>query len=412
MTPGHLSDYFDGYAVKRLSAVETDRGRSNQHEFNGETGLRQLLGDPDGKQYFRAKLRYLSETEDTDLADEVTLTWYDARERARVERGVERWEARLYYKANEVMNRAEAGDLLVVAKLRRSHELLVLVAQQSSTIEAQLQWLFGHARDAGNAFSVRQEFEEDRRVGFSIGEILETIGIVQPPTAPNFPDGLLTRFTNGFPTTREFSDYARSTLPDVYSVDDPDAALTSWMDREELLFRTFERHLLVSDLADLQSRGEIDPDAFMSLALSYQNRRKSRGGKALENHLEQVFIDHGITYSREQVTEGKHKPDFVLPSIDDYRNEFFDSSRLTAVASKTTCKDRWRQILNEAARIPDKHLVTLEPAISESQTDEMIENRVRLVLPASLHDSYSPSQQKWIMSISDLLQLLQRRQTR
>lgn len=410
MTPGHLSDYFDGYAVKRLSAVETDRGRSNQHEFNGETGLRQLLGDPDGKQYFRAKLRYLSGAEDTDLADEVTLTWYDARELARVERGVERWEARLYYKANDVMNRAEAGDLLVIAKLRRSDELLVLVAQQSSTIEAQLQWLFGHARDAGNAFSVRQEFEEDRRVGFSIGEILETIGIVQPPTAPNFLDELLTRFSNGFPTTRVFSDYARSTLPDVYSVDNPDAALTSWTDREELLFRTLEKHLLVSDIADLLSRGEIDPDAFMSLSLSYQNRRKSRAGKALENHLEQVFIDHGITYSREQVTEGKHKPDFVLPSIDDYRNEFFDSSRLTAVASKTTCKDRWRQILNEAARIPEKHLVTLEPAISESQTDEMIENRVRLVLPASLHDSYSPSQQKWIMSISDLLHLLQRRQ--
>ena len=32
-------------AIKRLSAVETQRTRSNQHELNGNAALRALLGD-------------------------------------------------------------------------------------------------------------------------------------------------------------------------------------------------------------------------------------------------------------------------------------------------------------------------------------------------------------------------------
>ena len=37
---------------------------------------------------------------------------------------------------------------------------------------------------------------------------------------------------------------------------------------------------------------------------------------------------------------------------------------------KSTCKDRWRQVLSEADRIPNKHLFTLEAAISENQTSK------------------------------------------
>ena len=43
----------------------------------------------------------------------------------------------------------------------------------------------------------------------------------------------------------------------------------------------------------------------------------------------------------------------------------FDSNKLTMLASKTTCKDRWRQILNEADRIKIKHLFTLQQGISK-----------------------------------------------
>lgn len=80
------------------------------------------------------------------------------------------------------------------------------------------------------------------------------------------------------------------------------------------------------------------------------------------------------------------------------------------LASKSTCKDRWRQILNEAARIPHKHLLTLEPSISENQTDEMRAERVQLVLPRGLHATYSTTQQLWLMDLAAFIELVQQRQ--
>ncbi len=89
----------------------------------------------------------------------------------------------------------------------------------------------------------------------------------------------------------------------------------------------------------------------------------------------------------------------------------FPEAHLTMLGVKTTCKDRWRQILNEASRIPNKHLLTMEPSISENQTNEMIEERVQLVLPQSLHSTFTPNQQNWLMGISDFLELAVDRQS-
>jgi len=48
----------------------------------------------------------------------------------------------------------------------------------------------------------------------------------------------------------------------------------------------------------------------------------------------------------------------------------------------TTCKDRWRQVINEADRIPEKHLFTLQPTISKNQLREMTDEKVHLVVPS------------------------------
>lgn len=148
----------------------------------------------------------------------------------------------------------------------------------------------------------------------------------------------------------------------------------------------------------------------MALALSFQQRRKSRAGSALENHLEQVFAEHAITYTRTGVTENNLKPDFIFPGIDAYRDPDFPRTRLTMLASKTTCKDRWRQILNEAARIPLKHLITLEPGISQNQTAEMQVQNVQLVVPRGLHQTYEDDQRRWIWGVTDFIRLVADRQ--
>ena len=56
MRYGSLSDHFTGIVAKRLSAVEADTARSNQHEFNGTNELRQLLG---GERLERSASRFI-----------------------------------------------------------------------------------------------------------------------------------------------------------------------------------------------------------------------------------------------------------------------------------------------------------------------------------------------------------------
>jgi hypothetical protein len=75
------------------------------------------------------------------------------------------------------------------------------------------------------------------------------------------------------------------------------------------------------------------------------------------------------------------------------------------LGAKTTCKDRWRQVLAEADRINPKHLLTLEAGISPVQTDEMQRSGLALVVPTPIHDSYQQSQLKAISSFADFLEL-------
>ncbi|WP_455028998.1 hypothetical protein [Neisseria sp.] len=70
MKRGYLSDYFEGVAVKRLSAVEADVIRSNQHEFNGVEGLKNILGEPSSKMRFTAKFLYLTDQDDEPIAED------------------------------------------------------------------------------------------------------------------------------------------------------------------------------------------------------------------------------------------------------------------------------------------------------------------------------------------------------
>lgn len=410
MKRGYLSQYFEGVALKRLSPVEADVIRSNQHEFNGVEGLRNLLGEPDGKVRFTAKFLYLTDQDDEPIVEDGFLTWYDARQKARLKRGIMRWEYRLYFPSNIVSQCAAAGDLLVIAK-RADDTLLAIVAEKDTTIERQIMWLFGFSELTHPGFSVKSELEtEQDRIGFAARVVLEQIGVEAEEEAPNYLDQMLAKFNGVFPKTIEFSAYARETIRDLSSHDDPDAALVAWMEREEILFRTLEKHLLGEKLRSLTQAGIEDTEPFIKLVQSALQRRKSRAGSALENHLERVFTDHGVTYTRTGVTEKNLKPDFIFPGIVHYHNAAFPQTRLTMLASKSTCKDRWRQILNEAARIPDKHLLTLEPSISENQTDEMRTECVQLVLPRGLHSTYTPTQQVWLMDVDAFTKLARERQ--
>ena len=54
------------------------------------------------------------------------------------------------------------------------------------------------------------------------------------------------------------------------------------------------------------------------------------------------------------------------------------------VACKSTSKERWRQILNEAERIPTKFLLTLDPSLTSATIDQMIESHLVPHIPAPI----------------------------
>lgn len=406
MKQGYLSQYFDGIAMKTLSAVEADRTRSNQHEYNATREMLDFMGRPSEKTPLDARFLYLNDDDAEPTPEDAFLTLYDSR-KGQPHRSA---EYRFYFPTTNVSNNASEGDLLTIAK-RHDGGLLVIIAERGSTIARQIRWLFGLTDAEHHGFSVKSEMEtEQDRIGFAARIVLEQIGIEPEVNAPNFLDQMLARFGGRFPTTLEFSAFARSTLTDIDAYVAPDTAVLAWMDREEVLFRTLEKHLLTEQMSALFHGDVFDPDPVMKVAQSAFQRRKSRAGNALENHLEAIFKSHGVTYSRTSVTERKLKPDFIFPDIKCYHDQSFPPTRLTMLASKTTSKDRWRQILNEATRIPVKHLITLEPSISENQTAEMQSEQVQLVIPGPLHDTYTTLQQTWLLDVSDFIALTKVRQ--
>lgn len=313
-----------------------------------------------------------------------------------------RWEYRLYFPTTNVSLNAVEGDLMVI------------VAEGASSIARQIEWLFGFSDLAQPGLSVKAELGTERdRIEFASRVILESMGVEVEIAEDSFLDEMLKRFGGKFPTTRDFSAYARSTLKGVSAKDDADKVLMAWMEREEILFRTLERHLIADRLSSGFGATKDDPvdvDGFLSFSLSVQNRRKSRVGLALENHLELVFQENGIRYSRTRATENKAKPDFLFPGHKEYHDALFDPANLTMLGVKSTCKDRWRQVLAEADRVEDKHLLTLEASISTSQTDEMKAKRLQLVLPTALHPSYTLEQQAWLMSLAEFTEVIRLRQ--
>lgn len=108
------------------------------------------------------------------------------------------------------------------------------------------------------------------------------------------------------------------------------------------------------------------------------NRRKSRVGKSLEHHLACIFTQNHLVFEEQAVTENNKKPDFLFPNAECYHNLQFPADDLIVLGAKTTCKDRWRQVLTEADRVEVKYLFTLQQGISKNQLREMHDSRLTI----------------------------------
>ena len=212
-----------------------------------------------------------------------------------------------------------------------------------------------------------------------------------------------------FPETEAMSQAARTISDTVYNhveylVTNPDKKIIEWTNMEYALFRAIEEYRY----GNIVKNGFASVEEFVSVANSILNRRKSRAGKSLEHHLEAIFDANQIIYDSQAITEGKKKPDFLFPSAVAYHDMSYPLDKLATLAAKTTCKDRWRQILNEANRLKDenKYLCTLQKGVSPTQMDEMEAEKVILVVPKPYISCYPRDRQDRIWTVSRFVEYI------
>lgn len=386
--------------IKRLSAVEVSRSSSNQHELNGAASLRSVLG-PDRLTAFDAVRVDLRDEEPATVGG-LTLTWYDARERHET-----RTEWRLYYFGEP---RLTEGDVLIVLRRESDGQVAIVTAPQGSSWATQLCGIFGDPDAKGGSFVSTTLSTIPSEFLVVATELFAEIGWVEKaiPPATGDLETIRSRLGEGFPPTSAFSKLARELAGADQS--DPDGTLYRWWQREEAMFRALEESTLAMKLAT--ERPFADVTEFLTFSLTVQNRRKSRAGRAFENHVEALLESHRIRYERNPLTEGQRRPDFVLPGGDEYRDPTFPTDLLTVVGAKTTCKERWRQILDEAKRLKRKHLVTLEAAISTEQLAQMKEVGVQLVTVSELRRTYRPPPNYSVLTVSEFLTEAKEKQAR
>ncbi|MBX3729413.1 MAG: type II restriction endonuclease [Candidatus Sumerlaeia bacterium] len=205
-----------------------------------------------------------------------------------------------------------------------------------------------------------------------------------------------------FPTGEEIVEKALV----LRSVDDRpvDERLMKRRDCEFEVFRSIEQAVELPSIR--QGFGTLDE--FIAKAQSILQRRKSRAGRSLELHTRRILIEEGLLegrdFSYQPESEDGKKPDFLFPSHESYSDPQFPPSQLRVLGVKTTCKDRWRQVLSEADRIRTKHVLTLQEGVSERQFQEMQTAGVRLVVPETLHDRYPTSVRSHLMSLKGFIQ--------
>ncbi len=212
-----------------------------------------------------------------------------------------------------------------------------------------------------------------------------------------------------FPSSELMSAAARRIQDTVFNHQEfictnPDRKLLDWTDAEYRLFRALE----YARYGEMITRGFSSVEDFIATANQVLNRRKSRAGKSLEHHLAAIFDGNQIVYQSQAITEGNKKPDFLFPSQAAYHNPAFPTDKLISLAAKTTCKDRWRQVINEADRLRDrnKFLCTLQQGISVAQMDEMEAEQVILVVPKPYIQTYPKDCQERIWTVGKFVQFV------
>lgn len=247
--------------------------------------------------------------------------------------------------------------------------------------------------------------------------VTDRIGPVEPGYARRWPSGDDERLGQGtcflhasdlpedwfqkYPSGRELLERALELRPGQF--DSVDQRLVRRRDCEYELYRSIEEAVELP-----RARTGYDSMAdFLKHAQSVLQRRRSRSGNSLELNVRQILIEEqfreGVDFDYKPESEPNHEPDFLFPSAEAYRDPSFPQERLRMLGVKNTLRDRWRQVLQEAGRIPHKHVLTLQQGLSQNQFKEIQDSAVQLVVPTSLQDKYPLSIRPHLQTLESFL---------
>lgn len=282
------------------------------------------------------------------------------------------------------------GDLFVLVQMEKD-QYSGYVLSTEEEIEEFLSAYGMSPADTGMIIQ-KDQLKSEARVDLSIDDFIKTLEV-------------------DFPASAVMSAAARDIYHKLYDhkeeiIQNPDKVMVSWTEMEYRVFRRLE----LWRYGDLIKTEFSDVENFINIANMVLNRRKSRAGKSLEHHLSAIFSGNKIPYESQVITEGNKKPDFIFPGGKEYHNPRFPADRLTFLGAKTTCKDRWRQIINEANRIKPKHLFTLQQGISSKQIAEMQEEKIILVVPSPYLTSFPKEARSSIWTLKNFILFVKERQ--
>lgn len=292
-----------------------------------------------------------------------------------------------------LLNADNVGALFVMAKLSED-DYAGYVLEKEDDITSFLENFGLSPADTGNIISVEESYELTK-------DMLAQQMIIE----------YINNLNGEFPTAYEMSSAARNIQDTAYNhvgyiQNNPDLKLIQWISMEYDLFKNVEQGIY----KDTLNAGFSDMQSFINLANSILNRRKSRAGKSLEYHLEALFAGNNLRYEAQVITEEKKRPDFVFLGGNEYHDLCFPADKLIVLGAKTTCKDRWRQVVTEADRVNTKYLCTLQQGISSNQLKEMRSQNVVLVVPKSYISCYPREYQSDIINIQTFIRMVKEKQ--
>ena len=393
--------------MKRLAGVEIDPERSNQHEFNAGRLRRELdlRGDPcQGAVQF---LFYKADDAEPVIVTE-TYTLYDARRRH-----PSRTEWRMYYPNRGVARHARAGDLMLLFRLDvEATDLIAVVARRGTTVERALTRLLAgiDPEELVDPRFVDSKVidQETRRLLLRVHRrpaVRADINTYECASHPLFQRAA----TEGhMPTTTEMANAAQGIVADMGITEgQPDEFVDMALKAETALFFAIEEMLGNKKLSELAWQDDLYLPAVMRLCMSYQQSRKSRRGRSLENHFRTLMERLRIPHGYQCTTEPGKKPDFVFPNCEAYHDPTFPDDRLHMVGCKTRVRERHTQWLAEAARIPLKFALCVDAGLTDALVSGY-EGRLRFFMPAQLLDStYAKRAIRPLLgSVSDLIAAL------